>query len=411
MNEIACIRFEIGNNGRLEREKYNEEERVSAQSGKKYDVDEVFSLFLLLTEVRKKSNHTLGQPKLCELRHENGGILERPHQSNLFWRKKTGIQIKQVHITDCYADVGNDGCYNALPDNQAHGRDYLPAKYFICNTFKLYSQRKDILSQLSMNLLNQFLGKHKLQTFFNRLYSVALKGLNYGRASDYLHNGEARLMADLRHMITSPSAILFDVGANRGAFAKNLIRAWQGMNYELYAFEPSLKTFEFLKEALPDHTYVHLVNKGLGERSETVKLYSNAEGSGLASVYPRDLSHHQIDFSGSETIELTTLDIFCADHKISHIDFLKLDVEGHELAVLAGGKKMIGEGKVGIVQFEFGGCNIDSRTYFRDYYNFFKTDFNLFRVLSDGLQPIMVYSEKLEIFQSANYLAIRKQRG
>ena len=99
---------------------------------------------------------------------------------------------------------------------------------------------------------------------------------------------------------------------------------------------------------------------------------------------------------------------FCEQNKIPSIDFLKLDVEGHELAALKGGKKMFEEGKVKIVQFEFGGCNIDSRTFFRDYYNFFKTDFDLFRILSNGLRPMENYSEKLEVFQSANYLAVKK---
>ena len=82
-------------------------------------------------------------------------------------------------------------------------------------------------------------------------------------------------------------------------------------------------------------------------------------------------------------------------------------MEGHELAVLRGGKKMFESGKVKIVQFEFGGCNIDSRTFFRDYFNFFKNDFKLYRILSNGLSPIDSYSEKLEVFQSANYLAIK----
>ncbi len=259
-----------------------------------------------------------------------------------------------------------------------------------------------------MSLLDPFLGKQSLQRFYERLYNLALKGLNYGRASDYAHNGEARLMDDIRHMISSPSAVLFDVGANRGVFVKHLIKAWQGMNYQLYAFEPSKKTFAMLRQEVKDLSFVHLINKGLGEKPESVELFFDKEGSGLASLYPRDLSYHQIDFSNQETVELTTLDLFCYQNKIERIDFLKLDVEGHELAVLKGGKRMIGEGRVGIIQFEFGGCNIDSRTFFRDYYNFFKNDYTLYRVVADGLQQIGGYSEKLEVFLSANYLAVRK---
>lgn len=259
-----------------------------------------------------------------------------------------------------------------------------------------------------MSLLDPILGKRSLQRFYERLHHLALKGLNYGRASDYVHNGEARLVQDIRQMISSPSAVLFDVGANQGVFAKHLIGAWQGMNYQLYAFEPSKKTFAILRQQVTDLPFIHLVNKGLGETPGSVELFFDKEGSGLASVYPRDLSYHNIDFSAHETIELTTLDLFCEQEKIQRIDFLKLDVEGHELAVLKGAKRMLTEDRIGIIQFEFGGCNIDSHTYFRDYYDFFKANYRMYRVVADGLQPINGYSEKLEVFLSANYLAVRK---
>ena len=259
-----------------------------------------------------------------------------------------------------------------------------------------------------MNLLNNFLGRKSLQSIFERLQRLSLKGMNYGRASDYQHNGETDALKTVQSMIHSDSAVLLDVGANKGEFTKRIVETWKGRPYQLYAFEPSQKTFAMLQNAIPKSGTVHLVNMGLGDKPGHVDLFSDKEGSGLASVYPRDLSYHQIKFSNHETIEVTTLDLFCEQNKISYIDFLKLDVEGHELAVLSGGKRMFGEGQVKIVQFEFGGCNIDSRTFFRDFYNFFKKDFELYRILSNGLQPIYTYSEKLEVFLSANYLAVRK---
>lgn len=259
-----------------------------------------------------------------------------------------------------------------------------------------------------MGLLDYFWGKKNLQVLFERIHKASLKGMNYGRASDYQRNGEEGVLQKVRGMITSPSPVLFDVGANKGEFTRRILEVWKGKDFQLYAFEPSLKTFELLQNSLPKDLNVHLINLGIGEKHEKVELFFDREGSGLASVYPRDLSYHNIKFSDHETIELTTIDLFCEQNNIPSIDFLKLDVEGHELAVLRGGKKMFDERKVKIIQFEFGGCNIDSRTFFRDYYNFFKTDFDLFRILSNGLRPIESYTEKLEVFQSANYLAVKK---
>ncbi len=262
-----------------------------------------------------------------------------------------------------------------------------------------------------MGLLSALFGKRKFQALFERMHRLSLKGMNYGRASDYANNGEASVLQKVFKMVQSPSPVIFDVGANKGEFTRRVMETWGIRKYQLYAFEPSAKTFEMLNTAVPGSASVHLINLGLGEKKERVDLFYDKTGSGLASVYQRDLAFRNINFSSHETINLTTLDEFCAENGIAVIDFLKLDVEGHELAVLKGGRNMFEKGAVGIVQFEFGGCNIDSRTFFKDYFNFFAKDFILYRILSVGLQPITHYSENLEVFQSANYLAIKKQHG
>ena len=45
-------------------------------------------------------------------------------------------------------------------------------------------------------------------------------------------------------------------------------------------------------------------------------------------------------------------------------DLIKIDVEGHELDVLDSGRETVS--RVWVVQFEFGGYNIDTRTCFHD---------------------------------------------
>jgi len=61
------------------------------------------------------------------------------------------------------------------------------------------------------------------------------------------------------------------------------------------------------------------------------------------------------------------------------------------------------------VQFEFGEANIDSRTYFRDFHQLLGTDYDLYRIVPDGLQPLAGYSAELEIFATINYLAELKR--
>lgn len=93
-------------------------------------------------------------------------------------------------------------------------------------------------------------------------------------------------------------------------------------------------------------------------------------------------------------------------NKIEYIDLLKVDVEGHELDVLIGAGDFIQ--KIKLIQFEFGGTNIDTRNYFRDYFYFFKNNgFNLFRLTPSGkLIGIFKYNENEERFTCMNYIAI-----
>ena len=60
-------------------------------------------------------------------------------------------------------------------------------------------------------------------------------------------------------------------------------------------------------------------------------MHYDRENSGLASLYDRQLDYFGIDYSKSETVQLFTPDNYCAENNIDHIDFLKMDVEGHEI--------------------------------------------------------------------------------
>jgi hypothetical protein len=85
---------------------------------------------------------------------------------------------------------------------------------------------------------------------------------------------------------------------------------------------------------------------------------------------------------------------------------LKMDVEGHELDVLKGAEYTLRT--IDVVQFEFGGCNIDTRTYFQDYFYFFRNaGFSLFRLGPKGLENIPKYTEIDESFTTTNYYAQR----
>jgi FkbM family methyltransferase len=201
-----------------------------------------------------------------------------------------------------------------------------------------------------------------------------------------------------------PNPIILDVGANEGLYTRAILD--QLPNAKVFAFEPSSTSRALLVEKFRSDNRVSICPFALGSKVESRTLYSDQAGSGLASLTKRRLGHFNIDFKHEEIIEVTTLDIWAhSKNLLPH--FVKIDVEGHELEVLKGGADTLKSVKV--IQFEFGGCNIDTRTFFQDFWYFFQDlGFNLYRITPSGPLRIERYSEEDEYFSTTNYLAVRE---
>ncbi len=252
----------------------------------------------------------------------------------------------------------------------------------------------------------RFFGYYRWQKFFEKLDAACLVGMNIGRGGDIYTSGEMQVLKYIKGK--SPSnLIIFDIGANIGDYSK-IIRDYFNQKVDIYAFEPSQSAFQKLSKNLEKDTKTKLYNFGFSDVDGSVKLFNSTTGSGLGSIYNRRLEHFETKMEEKEQIKLKTLDDFCKENNISQIDFLKLDVEGHELKVLEGAHSILKSGAIKYIQFEFGGCDIDSRTFFQDFWYLLKDDFNFFRVVKNGLYPIKEYKETHERFINTNFFAERK---
>ena len=198
--------------------------------------------------------------------------------------------------------------------------------------------------------------------------------------------------------------VLFDVGANVGNYSLELYNRF-GENSDIYSFEPSMHTFKVLCDNMRSVSNIHCQNIGLSIMSWTKTLYAEKEGDGTASVYHRRLDHFDIHMDVTQECQFTTLDSFCNENGISRVNFLKIDVEGHELSVLQGAKEILSRGGIDFIQFEFGGCDIDSRTFFQDFWYLLGEKYVIYKIVPNGLYQIKKYSETQEIFICQNFLA------
>jgi FkbM family methyltransferase len=198
--------------------------------------------------------------------------------------------------------------------------------------------------------------------------------------------------------------VVLDIGANIGTYSEAILK--YAPNATIFAFEPSSVARKALEDRFFGNNAVKVEPFALGSEASTETLWSDVAGSGLASLTKRKLEHFGIDFSHSERVDVATLDSWAQASEVVP-NLIKIDVEGHELDVLKGGLNTLAIAQV--IQFEFGGCNIDTRTFFQDFwYLFAEAGFAIYRVSRDRPIHISQYSEADECFRTTNFLAVKK---
>lgn len=250
-------------------------------------------------------------------------------------------------------------------------------------------------------------------------HTLSLFGMNYGGGGLIQDSGEVWALQNVVRPALAgvDTPVVFDVGANVGDYSLLIRRELP--QAKILAFEPAAATYQQLRQELSQsarHSEITPYNFGFSDADRSLELFSYAiegnEVSLLASVDRRlPTQNVSVDVQHSEEIHVRTLDRFCAAESITRIDLLKLDVEGHELAVLRGAREMLGRGAIRIIQFEFGPANIYSRTFFYDFWTLLSEAFDIFRIVPNGVASIAYYGEHREIFLTTNYLAVQKRLG
>ena len=210
----------------------------------------------------------------------------------------------------------------------------------------------------------------------------------------------------LLQLLKSPPLLAIDIGGNVGEYTAELRRA--NPELEIHTFEPSATNVDKLKKRFEGDKKIKLIPLAVSNTTGTATLFSNEPGSGLASLTKRKLDHFNIPFECKESVDTIRFEDYWT-HELDkrHIDIVKLDIEGHELVALNGFGEAIKE--TSVLQFEFGGCNIDTRTYFQDFWYFFKdSGFDIFRITPLGLEKIKNYRESDEFFSTTNYIAVNR---
>lgn len=144
----------------------------------------------------------------------------------------------------------------------------------------------------------------------------------------------------IRSLIES-DGVIADVGAHAGQFTKLFSRLVP--RGHVYAFEPNPYALSILRKVVSVKRLgnVTIVEKGLSDRIGTEVLHVPLKKRGSVGFGLAHLGPETDRASRTETIGLTTLDRFAAERALRRLDFIKIDVEGWERYVVAGGHDTI----------------------------------------------------------------------
>lgn len=225
---------------------------------------------------------------------------------------------------------------------------------------------------------------------------------------DPRRNGEYRFLRSY----VADGMVIFDVGANVGDFSAYALSL--ASNFEVHCFEPVRLTYERLRKRFPEphgNARLFLNPVGLSDHSGEAAMKIYGEYAGTNSLYNRQSAVSRfpsLAVSRDERIRLTTLDAYVKDHSIGRIDLLKIDVEGHELKVIQGAAATLFDGRVRCIQFEYGGCFLDSGARLAEVFSLLtQNGFDMFRLLPFGKLRIRSFHSRLENYRYSNWLAIR----
>ncbi len=213
---------------------------------------------------------------------------------------------------------------------------------------------------------------------------------------DFRTNGERFVMDCL-----APQAqTIIDVGANRGDWALEAARRCPRAT--IYCFELASATRSELLQQTQAEPRIRVGPTGLSSRSATVRVKHYPAESAWTSIH--DYPHDKPSVWLEEAV--TAGDAFLSETALTKVDFLKIDTEGHELAVLHGFRTALEQRAIRVIQFEYGYAAVVSHGLLLDFYDLLEPLGYVIGRLRRNVVDFAPYSFATENFLGPNFIAV-----
>jgi FkbM family methyltransferase len=138
------------------------------------------------------------------------------------------------------------------------------------------------------------------------------------------------------------SGEVLDIGANIGYTACVFAAAIKGNRQapgRVYAFEPDLASFQTLGEIVRRKNLgdsVEIFNMAVGSADGSLEFWHNEEHSADHRILTEQFKSLRPAGEKITVVAVTSVDSFVAARKLQNLSFIKIDVQGYELAVSEG---------------------------------------------------------------------------
>lgn len=159
---------------------------------------------------------------------------------------------------------------------------------------------------------------------------------------------EVFAVREISSLIEKDRPVIFDLGANCGFFSFHALDFFP--KAKIHSFEPQSSLVGKFQRTLDRNNLnsaITINQCAVGKGSGEMEFFENRSPIS-ASLIKEKVSSRTI--RKKYKVRVTDLDSYAKENSISMVDILKIDVEGSELDVVEGGKKILDQAKVVFVE-------------------------------------------------------------
>ena len=138
----------------------------------------------------------------------------------------------------------------------------------------------------------------------------------------------------LNNLNLNETSIVFDIGSNNGVVTQYLYDKYRCF---IFSFEPNPYCYQVQKNLFRSISKVKIYNQAISNTNKKKKLYLNKSATRINNMSISEsssLEKKKSNISHSKYILVKTVSMNKILNKFKYIDFIKIDIEGHEYKIM-----------------------------------------------------------------------------